>query len=290
MTTFKSFMQQYPNDDACLEHLMNIRFGITHHCQNCDRKSTHYRITKRQCYSCEWCGHHVYPKAGTPFEKSRTSLHSWFFAIYLFTVSRNGVSAKELQRQLGVTYKTAWRMARLIRAHMGDANTIPPLGKPNTSVEIDIGYAGTKHQRAPLLGIAERQGNIVVRRVKNRAEISTIPYVLEHVSPGVTVASDKERGFGDLVHYGYDHETINKAKGFYTDGNTHTNTVEAFWSLFKNACQGTYIHISSKYVDNYVSEFEFRWNHRHTPELMLPILLHNFTSGIVRIDSTPTHG
>ncbi len=119
LPTYKDFLTQFPDDDACLEHLMRTRYGDRHECKGCQKQANYYRTKKRQSYTCEYCGAQVYPKAGTPFEKSRTSLHSWFFAMFLFCASRNGVSAKELERQLGVTYKTAWRMARLIREYMG---------------------------------------------------------------------------------------------------------------------------------------------------------------------------
>jgi transposase-like protein len=94
-----------------------MRFGQGHECPKCERKANWYRIKAERAYSCQWCGHHIHPTAGTPFEDTRTPLQLWFYAIYLYTTSRHGVPAKELERQLGVTYKTAWRMADLIRQH-----------------------------------------------------------------------------------------------------------------------------------------------------------------------------
>lgn len=92
--TYKQFLTEFPDDDACLEHLMRTRYGDRHECQGCGKSAHYYRTKSRQSYTCEYCGYQVYPKAGTPFEKSRTSLHSWFFAMFLFCASRNGVSAK----------------------------------------------------------------------------------------------------------------------------------------------------------------------------------------------------
>lgn len=112
------FFKQFPTDEACLNHLFNVRFSQGHECPSCERPSNWYRIKAERAYSCQWCGYHFHPTVGTPFEQTRTPLQLWFYAIYLFTTTRNGVAAKELERQLGVTYKTAWRMAGLIREHM----------------------------------------------------------------------------------------------------------------------------------------------------------------------------
>ncbi|QSB43431.1 transposase [Tsuneonella flava] len=126
--TIAQFFKCYPDDETCLNHLFEVRFGQGFKCPSCKRPSNWYRIKAERAYSCQWCGHHLHPTVGTPFEKTRTPLQSWFYAIFLFTTTRNGVAAKELQRQLGVTYKTAWRMADLIRKHMADVDGETPIG------------------------------------------------------------------------------------------------------------------------------------------------------------------
>jgi transposase len=113
LTTLRQFQARFPNDDVCLEHLMRVRYGQRHKCQSCHKSARYYRVTGRRCYECEHCGYQVYPTAGTPFEQTRTRLTDWFFVMFLFSASRNGVAAKEVQRQLGVTYKTAWRMCHI---------------------------------------------------------------------------------------------------------------------------------------------------------------------------------
>ena len=128
--TIKQFMAQYPDDDAVLDHIMRVRYGDRFECHKCQREAHYYRVKSRRCYECEYCGYQVYPTADTPFHGSRTSLRDWFYAMFLFCASRNGVSAKEIQRQIGVTYKTAWRMAHLIRKHMGFVDGDTPLGGP----------------------------------------------------------------------------------------------------------------------------------------------------------------
>ncbi|MDH5749310.1 MAG: transposase, partial [Rhodospirillales bacterium] len=113
MPTIQAFFRNFPDDDTCLEHLFKIRFGNDPACPKCGEIGKFRRLRKLPAYTCN-CGHHIHPMAGTPFASSRTPLQKWFYAMYLFTTSRHGVPAKELQRQLGVTYKTAWRIGHEI--------------------------------------------------------------------------------------------------------------------------------------------------------------------------------
>lgn len=116
--TIQDFFRRFPTDESCLDHVMTLRYGMTLECPKCAKHGRFTRIKKMPAYQCAWCGYHIHPMAGTPFERTRTPLQKWFYAIYLFTTTRHGVPAKELQRQLGVTYKCAWRMAHEIRKHM----------------------------------------------------------------------------------------------------------------------------------------------------------------------------
>ena len=117
--TVQDFFRRFPDDDACLDHLMDVRYGMASDCPKCERETKWYRVRKEPAYACEWCGWHIHPMAGTPFARTRTPLQMWFHIMFMFTTTRNGVSAKEIQRQLGVTYKTAWRMGHEIRKYMG---------------------------------------------------------------------------------------------------------------------------------------------------------------------------
>ncbi len=112
--TIKQFHKDFPNNDACLEYIFNARFGRDYTCPQCGKKGF-YRVKKRKCYACAWCGYQIHPTSGTIFHKSNTKLTDWFFAIYLMSNSKNGVSATEIQRYLGTTYKTAWRIVNKIR-------------------------------------------------------------------------------------------------------------------------------------------------------------------------------
>src|SRR5271169_3051010 len=117
--TIKQFKAQFPDDTACLEAVMEIQFGGTKLlCAGCGVEAQFHQMTMRRAFACQECGHHIYPCADTIFHKSRTKLTDWFLAMYLMTSTRHGVAAKELERQLGVTYKTAWRMAHELRKLM----------------------------------------------------------------------------------------------------------------------------------------------------------------------------
>ena len=118
MTTFYEFQKRFPDNDACLEHLMNARYGGTEiDCPKCGRHGRFYRMRTQLGYVCQFCGHHIHPCAGTFLHRTHTPLHKWFFAMFLFSTSRHGVAAKKLEQQLGVSYPTALRMAHLIREH-----------------------------------------------------------------------------------------------------------------------------------------------------------------------------
>lgn len=125
--TIGQFLKEFPDDDACLAHLFKVRYGDNPKCERCGETGKFRKLAKLPAYTCN-CGNHVHPMVGTPFHRSRTPLQKWFFAMFLFSTTRNGVAAKELQRQLGVTYKTAWRIARLIREYMGWVDGDAPLG------------------------------------------------------------------------------------------------------------------------------------------------------------------
>ena len=174
--TIREFFKRFPNEGACLEHVMDVRFGLRHFCRECGVDSTFHRLEMRKAYSCAACGAHLYPCAGTIFQDSRTPLQLWFYGVYLFVASRHGVSGKELQRQLGVTYKTGWRMARQIRILMEKADGESILSGHVEADEVYLGGQrrgiGSGQYRSTstiVLGLKERGGRLVtkvVQRVK----------------------------------------------------------------------------------------------------------------------------
>ncbi|MCH8197015.1 MAG: IS1595 family transposase [Proteobacteria bacterium] len=276
----QEFFNRFPDDDTCLDHLMEVRYGKEGDCPKCGKHSKFHRLRKEPAYVCQWCGHHIHPMAGTPFARSRTPLQKWFYAMFLFTTTRNGVAAKELQRQLGVTYKTAWRIGHEIRKYMAWVDGDSPLG-PKGIVEVDKAFIGGydpmgKDDKHIVLGMVERGGEIITRVVRDRRAKSVVPHIVENVRLGTRVATDEGRTFRGLAEKGYRHATVNHAKKEWARGPVHTNTIEAFWGCLKRGINGTHIWVSRKHLPKYLGEFEFRFNLRHHPHLMFEFLLAAF--------------
>ena len=159
--TIRDFNKQFPNDNACLHSMFLARYEGKP-CPSCKRQTNFYKLNNRKAYSCQFCGYNLFPLANTIFHKSDTSLKLWFYAIFLMAQSRNGVSAKELERHLGVTYKTAWRMAKQIRLLMEQGGDML-----SGTVEADETYIGGKRKngqggkgKTPVVGMVQRKGNV----------------------------------------------------------------------------------------------------------------------------------
>src|SRR6056297_3526080 len=273
-TNVRQFFQQFPTDDACLEHLFNVRFGQGHVCPKCERSAKWYRLKSEQAYSCQWCGHHIHPMVGTIFEKSRTPLQLWFYAIFLFTTTRHGVSGKELQRQLGVTYKTAWRIGHKIREQM-DKGEVKQLLTGH--VEIDEAYVGGKRPgkrgrgaagKTIVMGFKERGGRLVTEIIPNIKMATLKAQTASNVAQGTVISTDELLSYGLLEKEGYTHVAVKHGKKEWaiydcrTQQLHHTNGVESFWRLFKHSVRGTHVSISQKHMKRYLDEFTFRANHR----------------------------
>jgi len=286
--TIAQFFKQFPDDETCLNHLFEIRFGQGFTCPSCERPSKWFRIKAERAYSCQFCGHHLHPTVGTPFEQSRTPLQMWFYAIFLFTTTRNGVAAKELQRQLGVTYKTAWRMAGLIREHMAAVDGETPVGGAGGIVEADETFIGGAHKRGKrggdpaegktiIFGMMERGGEVMTHVVENRTRSTIFPIVQANVVDGTEVHTDEYRTYLTLGTIGYEHKMVNHAaKEYATPEGVSVNAIEGFWAQLKRSINGTHIHVSSKHLWKYAKEAEYRFNRRQTPHLMLSELLSTF--------------
>lgn len=281
-TTLRQFFKQFPGDETCLEHIFNIRFGQGYTCPKCNRSAKWYPIKAERAYSCQWCGHHLHPTVGTLFEKSRTPLQLWFYAIFLFTTTRHGVSGKELQRQLGVTYKCAYRMGQEIRKHMAKVDGEDPL---SGDIEVDETYIGGSRPgkrgrgaagKTVLFGMLQRDGDVMTHVVPDAKTKSLRPLILEHVEKDSTVNSDEWHAYKNLSADGYNHQTVNHGDGEYVNGDAHVNSLEGYWSQLKKSIRSTHIHVSKKHLAKYAKEFEYRFNSRKNPETMFPELISTF--------------
>src|SRR5258706_10488240 len=210
--TLQDFSKKFPNDNACLEHLKEKRFpgGITY-CVKCQQDRKHHRVTGRPAYACDYCGKMISPMAGTIFEKSSTSLRTWFYAMYLMGSTRCGISAKQIQRETGVTYKTAWRMFKQIRTMLDDESDPPFGGKGGKGVEIDETYIGGRrrgHQgrstalypdsKTPVVGVVERKGRVRAYATLDTKKDTVMGIIKERVLPESMVFTDDYCVYDDL--------------------------------------------------------------------------------------------
>jgi transposase-like protein len=284
--TLRQFQDRFPTEEACLDHLFQVRYGSDFNCPKCDRPAKYSRVKARRSYQCNWCAHQLYPTAGTPFDRTRTSLRDWFFVMFQFCASRNGVAAKEVERQLGVTYKTAWRMCHEIRKYMASLDSDDPLGGIGETVEVDetlIGGSvsgmgsGYKGNKTCVVGMLERNGELITRVAPRRTKAAMHSLINAHILPGTTLNTDEFGGYKDIGHAGYRHVTVNHAAGEYARPcGAGVNAIEGFWAQLKRGINGTHIHVSAKHLPKYLGEFEYRWNMRQVPHLMLDRLMVSF--------------
>jgi len=293
------FMADFPDDETCLTWLWKTRYSLNDtneaHCPKCEEIRTFKRYTTgqtRQSWTRSACGLHIHPTAGTIFHKSSTSLHLWFYAMYLMTSTRCGISAKQLERELGVTYKTAWRMFTLIRNELIDDGDIPL----NGAVEMDETYVGGKprlkdkreyaalakakgvplaseaqkwadRRMVAVFGMVERsregQPGQVVARVMPSVQFSTLKeHMVRHVEVDTRIYTDEFKSYRGLKRDGWDHKTIKHMQAVYVDGDVHTQQIDGFWSLVKRGIDGTHFHVSAKWLQGYLNEYAWRYNRR----------------------------
>lgn len=264
--TYSQFKKDFPDDNACLEYIFKAHFGSNPACPKCKKTSSFYKINKRRAYACS-CGYQVYPAKNTIFYKSSTSLTSWFFAIYLMSSAKNGVSAKELQRHLGVSYKTALRMAHKIRSLMKQDNSML-----EGVVEIDEMYVGGNPRRnlrkryirkTPVIGMVARGGQSRVKVVEEAETRTALKFIKDNIKVGSTIMSDGSGIYrGKLKKLGFQHSIVKHSVNEYVRGDVYTNGIEGLWSQIKRSIHGTYHAVSPKHLQSYVDEFVYQYNHR----------------------------
>ena len=263
--TVKDFNADYQTDADALAFIFKMRYPHGATCK-CGKKDCFHALKKRRVYECAWCGHQLSPTAGTIFHKSSTSLKSWLFAMFLISNSKNGVSAMELQRQLGVTYKTAWRMNHQIRKLMQSDG-----GMMSGIVEADETYIGGIRPgkrgrgaagKTPVVGVLERGGDVQAKVADNVKTATVMPNILANVAKGATVCTDELWSYNPLTREGFNHLRVGHAAGEYVRGNAHTNSIEGFWSQLKRSINGTFHHVSKQHLQKYVNEFVYRYNLR----------------------------
>ena len=293
--TKKDFDAQFHGDATCLEWLKNYLYPEGIQCKKCGRVTKHHRVASRPSYSCDVCGNHVHPTAGTIFHKSPTPLTIWFYAIYLMSSTRCGISAKQIERETGVTYKTAWRMFKQIRSMLAECDT-PMGGEGTPGVEADEMYFGGKNknkhlskrkgfsgrtndEKTPVFGVVERGGRVMALVTPNAMAKTVLPVIHERVLPATVVYTDDYPIYDKLAEHanGYQHRRIQHTQKVYVMGDIHTNTIEGFWSLIKRGIGGVYHSVGSQYLQSYLNEYSFRYNRRFDTQPMFVSFLNQIS-------------
>ena len=284
--TIDQFRNEYPDNDACLDKLFKLRYTNLV-CPKCDSDKPFVRVKSKKSYQCPSCAYQVFPMAGTIFEKTTTPLTHWFYAIYLQTTTRNGVAAKELERQLNVCYTTALRMSHQIKRLMANEK----FEKLTGIVETDESYFGmkaanmTKKKRASMINADNsfkdnKTGvmGFISRDGKVRTEVmfggkTFKERVRDNVSKDAIVVTDSHLGYVGLDLEFAGHESVNHNELEYKRDNWHTNTIEGFWSQLKRTIKGTHIHCDARYLQLYADEVAFRYMNRYKQDTMFETIL-----------------
>ena len=280
--TVKQLRADFPDDQACLDWLVEYLYPGGIMCGGCGTISQHSKVVGRRAYACS-CGHHTYPLAGTIFHRSTTPLTDWFHAIYLMSTNKAGTSAKQIQRELGVTYKCAWRMMHMIRTMMESPDD--PL---ENEVEIDETYIhpntfkrssaqqrygrDARRKGEIVFGMVQRGGNVKVWHVPSAGARVIQPIIRDNVVPYTRIHTDGYMAYRSLPKFGFEHRWTDHGRGEYYTKYSSTQNIENVWSHLKRGIRGVYRHIGPLYVQLYANEFAWRYNHRGQTVLFWDLL------------------
>jgi transposase len=296
------FMREFPDDAACLDYLWRSRYAPDGEHAFCPRCATARRFKRyenktrvRHVWKCTSCTQELSPTAGTIFHKSSTSLHLWFYAMWIMTSTRCGVSAKQLERELGVTYKTAWRMFHLIRTKLMEQDGDPLSGdveadetliggkmrNPDRREREALGWDRKRYdnerKKTMVFGAVERGGRVRATVIPNSSGQTLHNAVQTYVMPGSILFTDEWGGYTTVGKTMKAHQRIRHSDRVYVEGDVHTQTIEGFWSLTKNGIRGVYHSVSKKHLQGYLNEYAWRYNHRDDPRAMFRLLLQRAT-------------
>lgn len=281
----------------CIEFLKSIRWPEGVRCVKCDHdrvsefdveESTRQRTNSKgvvetkvvparhlfQCLDAK-CGHQFSVTAGTIFNDSHLPLTKWMMAVAIMCNAKKGVSAKQLQRDLATSYKTAWYLSHRIREAMELGNWNDE--KMTGTVEMDETYVGgkfnsrvqrAKYDKPAVFGIVEREtGRVHARHVERATRKTITAEIDEFVGPTARVMTDESRLYENLTERGFNHQTVIHSTKEWVRGDVHTQSIEGFWGLLKRGVIGTFHQVSVKHLDRYVQEFSYRFNGRKNQEL-----------------------
>jgi transposase-like protein len=266
---------RFNDDDAARKYLESIRWpngAICPHCGGTKRNSLLQGKSHRAgLYFCGDCREQFTVTIGTVFERSKVALHKWIYATHLMCASKKGISAKQLERMLGVTYKTAWFMSHRIReAMISGFNT--PMGDNGGAVEVDETYWGNVGKQAngargwahkmKIVSLVERDGAKRSFHVTNVTAETLRPILKAQISAKAHLMTDEARVYKPLAADFAQYSSVNHSAGEYKRGDVTTNTVESSFAILKRGLYGTFHNVSEQHLQRYANEFDFRWNYR----------------------------
>ena len=265
---------RFTNENVAREHLESIRWPNGPVCPHCGSTKRNSKLNgdshRAGLYFCGDCREQFTVTVGTVFERSKIPLHMWVLATHLICSSKKGMSSKQIERELGVTYKTAWFMTHRIREAMKPTGN-GLLGRGGRAVEADETFVGRKpgsfkrrgyaHKEA-VFSLVERQGSVRSFHVPDVTGETLRAKLREHVAKEARLMTDDAGQYRHAKEIFGKHEVVNHSAKEYVRGSVHTNTVEGFFSIFKRGIYGVYQHVSSQHLERYTTEFDFRYNHR----------------------------
>jgi transposase-like protein len=282
---FIDLIKKFPDEKSVIDHFITIRYPEGIKCNHCGSTKVYQKRKYPKVFNCNGCDSTFSIFKDTIFEKTSTDLRKWVYAIHLFLNSKKGISGYQLQREIKVTYKCAWRMLHQIRKAMGNkeqdqfARTVIEMdetyigGKPRKDNNNDDNNTPNKRGRGtkkhPVVGIADRINNKIHAKVaqlnKKGKKLSGIQLldILDKVCKDEcnVVITDEFSGYNRFSKTKHVHLRIDHSKE-YTNGFIHTNNIESFWAVLKRGIYGIYHHVSIEYLQNYINEFCFRFNNR----------------------------
>ena len=292
--TLPELNRHYSTDDDCREILTRLRWPEGVRCPRCKNEDVWWLHSRKQ-FTCSECDYQFSVTTGTVFNDSHLPLTTWFMAVLLIVEARKGMSANQLKRTIGVSYKTAWYLSHRIRAAMNETENREML---DGTIEMDETYVGGR-QRNPgrgkattnkqvVIGIRQRNGELRFFHALDAKTGTLAKYIQENISQDVDViVTDELRAYPTaLGELGDRHETVNHGKKEYVRLGTdiHTNTVESAFSLLKRGIVGTWHKISAKHLPAYLDEMTFRFNRRKNANLFLDTLRHMITAPVLTFE------
>ena len=279
MINLISLIDNFQTDDQCREALESIRWPNGVSCTRCGCVEA-LELEKHNRWECRGCGYQFSVMSGTIMHDSHLPLRKWFIAIYLMCESKKGISANQMKRTLGVSYKTAWYLCHRIRQAMGNE----PFEGPTLVgvVEVDetlvggkkkdVGH-GYKGNKTWIAGAIQRGGKVRVERIPNIKKKTIHDFIKRTVKDEAeAIYTDELRSYIGIGDHDTRHETVNHSEEEWVVGDVHTNSVEGVWSLFKRSIIGAFHKMSVKHMDRYIEEFEWRYNNRDNPHIFIDTL------------------